>query len=123
MKMNKILAVQTTSSFCSRKSGLTLTDLHRGWTECAALTVRAPSLVVAGISAVTQGLPFTLRGLATDNDRALMNETWQHYCQQHRIEWTRWRVYRKNDQARVAQRRGSPFSRSTPVQTTTIIAE
>jgi len=30
---------------------LTLTDIHSGWTECAALVVREQSLVVAGISA------------------------------------------------------------------------
>src|SRR5438128_11514381 len=68
---------------------LTLTDIHSGWTECAALTVREQSLVVEGIGAVSQRLPFVLRGLDTDNDSAFMNETLQGYCNQHRIEWTR----------------------------------
>ena len=63
---------------------LTLTDIHSGWTECAALTVREQSLVVEGISAVAQGLPFALRGLDTDNDSAFMNTTLKGYCQQHR---------------------------------------
>ena len=49
---------------------LTLTDIHSGWTECAALAVREQSLVVEGISAVTSRLPFALRGLDTDNDSA-----------------------------------------------------
>jgi hypothetical protein len=49
---------------------LTLTDIHSGWTECAALAVREQSLVVEGISAVAQCLPFALRGLDTDNDSA-----------------------------------------------------
>jgi len=52
---------------------LTLTDIHSGWTECAALAVREQSLVVEGISAIAQCLPFALRGLDTDNDRAFMN--------------------------------------------------
>ena len=30
---------------------LTLTDIHSGWTECAALAVREQSLVVGGIGA------------------------------------------------------------------------
>ncbi len=54
---------------------LTLTDIHSGWTECAALTVREQSLVVEGIGAIAQRLPFALRGLDTDNDTAFMNET------------------------------------------------
>src|SRR5215472_4182298 len=90
---------------------LTLTDIHSGWTECAALTVREQSLVVEGISAVTRVLPFALRGLDTDNDSAFMNESLQHYCQQHRIEWTRSRAYRKNDQAWVEQKNGAVVRR------------
>jgi len=30
-----------------------------------------------------------------------MNETLQSYCREHRLEWTRSRAYRKNDQAWV----------------------
>ena len=90
---------------------LTLTDMHSGWTECAALVVREQSLVVEGISAVAQRLPFALRGLDTDNDSAFMNETLQGYCNQNRIEWTRSRAYRKNDQAWVEQKNGAVVRR------------
>ena len=90
---------------------LTLTDIHSGWTECAALVVREQSLVVEGISAVTQRLPFAMRGLDTDNDSAFMNETLQGYCNRHRIEWTRSRAYLKNDQAWVEQKNGAVVRR------------
>ena len=63
---------------------LTLTDIHSGWTECAALVVREQTLVVEGISAIRRQLPFALRGLDTDNDSAFMNETLQSYCREHR---------------------------------------
>jgi hypothetical protein len=92
---------------------LTLTDIHSGWTECAALAVREQSLVVEGIRAVSQRLPFALRGLETDNDSAFMNETLQGYCSQHRIEWTRSRAYLKNDQAWVEQKNGAVVRRLT----------
>ncbi len=46
---------------------LTLTDIHSGWTECAALVVREQTLVVEGISMIRRQLPFLLRGLDTDN--------------------------------------------------------
>jgi hypothetical protein len=90
---------------------LTLTDIHSGWTECAALVVREQSLVVAGISAITQHLPFALRGLDTDNDSAFMNETLQGYCDQYRIEWTRSCAYHQNDQAWVEQKNGAVVRR------------
>ncbi len=90
---------------------LTLTDVHSGWTECAALLVREQSLVVEGISAITRVLPFTLRGLDTDNDSAFMNETLQRYCQQQSMEWTRSRAYHKNDQAWVEQKNGAVVRR------------
>jgi hypothetical protein len=54
---------------------LTLTDIHSGWTECAALVIREQTLVVEGISLIRHQLPFALRGLDTDNDSAFMNET------------------------------------------------
>jgi hypothetical protein len=90
---------------------LTLTDIHSGWTECAALVVREQSLVVEGVDAVSERLPFALRGLDTDNDSAFMNETLQGYCNQHRIEWTRSRAYHKNDQAWVEQKNGAVVRR------------
>jgi len=44
---------------------LTLTDIHSGWTECAALVVREQTLVVEGLSLTRGQLPFALRGLDT----------------------------------------------------------
>jgi hypothetical protein len=90
---------------------LTLTDIHSGWTECAALVVREQSLVVHGIDAIAQRLPFALRGLDTDNDSAFMNETLQAYCREHQLEWTRSRAYCKNDQAWVEQKNGAVVRR------------
>src|SRR5262249_33697523 len=45
---------------------LTLTDIHSGWTECAALVVREQTLVVEGIGMIRRQLPFVLAGLDTD---------------------------------------------------------
>jgi hypothetical protein len=90
---------------------LTLTDIHSGWTECAALVVREQTLVVEGISTIRRQLPFLLRGLDTDNDSAFMNATLQTYCREHALEWTRSRAYRKNDQAWVEQKNGAVVRR------------
>jgi len=90
---------------------LTVTDIHSGWTECAALVVREQTLVVEGISLIRRQLPFALRGLDTDNDSVFMNETLQNYCRAHELEWTRSRAYRKNDQAWVEQKNGAVVRR------------
>jgi hypothetical protein len=90
---------------------LTLTDIHSGWTECAALVVREQTLVVEGISMIRRQLPFGLLGLDTDNDSVFMNETLQTYCREQQLHWTRSRPYRKNDQAWVEQKNGAVVRR------------
>jgi hypothetical protein len=90
---------------------LTLTDIHSGWTECAALVVREQTLVVEGISMIRSQLPFVLRGLDTDNDSVFINETLQTYCREQELHWTRSRAYRKNDQAWVEQKNGAVVRR------------
>jgi len=90
---------------------LTLTDIHSGWTECAALVVREQNLVVEAISMIRGQIPFALRGLDTDNDGVFINETLQTYCQEQDVDWTRSRPYRKNDQAWVEQKNGAVVRR------------
>lgn len=86
---------------------LVLTDVASGWTECMALPVREQTLIVEAITAVGARLPFPLLGLDTDNDSAFMNDTLWDYCQQKKLELTRSRAYRKNDQAWVEQKNGA----------------
>jgi hypothetical protein len=90
---------------------LTLTDIHSGWTECAALVVREQTLVVEALRMIRGQLPFGLRGLDTDNDSVFMNETLQTYCREQALDWTRSRAYRKNDQAWVEQKNGAVVRR------------
>src|ERR1700677_4375708 len=90
---------------------LTLTDIHSGWTECAALVVREQTLVVEGIGLIRRQLPFRMLGLDTDNDSVFINETLLTYCREQQLHWTRSRPYRKNDQAWVEQKNGSVVRR------------
>ena len=86
---------------------LVLTDIATGWTECVALPVREQTLVVEGFAKASAELPFRVLGLDTDNDSAFMNQTVLDYCAAHRIEFTRSRAYKKNDQAWVEQKNGA----------------
>ena len=86
---------------------LTLTDIATGWTECAPVLVREQKLLTEVLSELRKLLPFALLGFDTDNDSVFMNETVRDYCQLARVEFTRCRPYRKNDQAWVEQKNGA----------------
>jgi len=64
-------------------------------------------LVVDALRRLQQILPFQLRGLDTDNGGKFINETMHAFCQDERLELTRSRPYRKNDQAWVEQKNGA----------------
>ncbi|MGQ0550969.1 MAG: hypothetical protein ACT4PY_15025 [Armatimonadota bacterium] len=53
---------------------------------------------------IEQALPFPLRGLDADNDAGFINHHLFHYCQQHGIQFTRGRPYKKDDNAHVEQK-------------------
>ena len=91
-------------------STLVLTDIASGWTECVPLLVREAQLVVDAVDQLRGALPFPLRGIDTDNGSEFLNELLVAFCKEHRIELTRSRPYRKNDQAWVGaeERRGRP---------------
>jgi hypothetical protein len=92
---------------------LVLTDIASGWTECGALLVREQHLLTEGSDKLKAVMPFALAGIDTDNDSVFINETLKAYCEANRIEFTRCRPYRKNDQAISSRRTARPrFERS-----------
>lgn len=90
---------------------LVLTDIASGWTECVALVVREGALIVDALDRLRTTMPFTLRGIDSDNGTEFINETVLAYCETHKIEFTRSRPHRKNDQAWVEQKNGSVVRR------------
>ena len=86
---------------------LVATDVCTGWTEAVPLLAREQSLVVAGLEAIAAQLPFPVRGIDSDNDSMLINDTLSEYCAGRCIEFTRSRAYRKKDQAWVEQKNGA----------------
>jgi hypothetical protein len=90
---------------------LVLTDIASGWTECAPLLVREQHLLTEVLEKLKAALPFALMGIDTDNDTVFINETVKAYCEANRIEFTRCRPYRKNDQAYVEQKNGAVVRR------------
>ena len=90
---------------------LVLTDIATGWTECVSLPLREQTLIAEALAKARGDLPFPMLGLDTDNDSAFMNETLQTYCRENRLEWTRSRAYKSNDQAWVEQKNGAVVRR------------
>ena len=93
-------------------------DICTGWTEAVPLLAREQSLVVEGLEAIGQRLPFPVLGIDSDNDSVFINETLVQYCADRGIEFTRSRAYRSNDQAWIEQKNGS-WSGTSSVMTVT----
>ncbi|MCP1768857.1 hypothetical protein M2202_009824 [Bradyrhizobium japonicum] len=87
-----------------------------GMESCAgsqwiALVTRDGSLVVEAMTR-TQGLfPWVICGADFDNDSAFMNDDVVPWCRAQKIEVTRSRAYKTNDQAFVEQKNGAVVRR------------
>ncbi len=86
---------------------LVLTDIASGWTECVSMRHRSQALVIDGLDKIAGDLPFPMLGVDSDNDSAFMTQDVFDYCKAHRLEQTRSRAYKKNDQAWVEQKNGA----------------
>jgi hypothetical protein len=90
---------------------LTMVDIATGWTECLPLVARDGSLVVEAMSRAQSLFPWLIRGADFDNDSAFMNDVVVPWCREQKIEVTRSRAYKKNDQAFVEQKNGAVVRR------------
>jgi hypothetical protein len=90
---------------------LVATDVSCGWTEFIPLLAKEQSLVVEGLDAIFQQIPFPVLGIDSDNDSAFINDTLLEFCQKRHIEFTRCRAYHKNDQAWIEQKNGAVIRR------------
>ena len=113
----------------SHAHSLVLTDIASGWTEGAAMVVREQTLITLTVEEVRLKLPFPMLGLDVDNDSAFINETVVDYCKDRKLELTRSRAYKKNDQAWIEQKNGSVvrrmvgYGRLEGVPATTVLGE
>jgi hypothetical protein len=90
---------------------LTMVDVATGWTECMPLLTRESGLVVRAMERAQTQFPWLIRGTDFDNDSAFMNDVVVPWCRAQKIEVTRSRAYKKNDQAFVEQKNGAVVRR------------
>jgi transposase InsO family protein len=60
--------------------------------------------VVEALKQMRQGFPFKVRGIDSDNGSEFINYHLYRYCQQEKIQLTRGRPYKKNDNAHIEQK-------------------
>lgn len=90
---------------------LTAVDIHTGWVECQAVWGKQEQKVRGAIHEIRKRLPFTCKGLDSDNGSEFINRELQRYCVEHKITFTRSRPYKKNDSAHVEQKNWSVVRR------------
>ena len=79
-------------------------DVASGWTELQAVWGLGMQRVGTAIHHVRQRLPFPLVSLHTDNSSEFINHTLFNWCRREKVDFSRGRSYKKNDQAYVEQR-------------------
>lgn len=83
---------------------LNMTDIHTGWVETRAVMGKGQTGIVAALEQMRQSLPFPLRGIDSDNGSEFINYHLKRYCSRRRIQFTRGRPYKKDDNAHIEQK-------------------
>ncbi len=83
---------------------LNVTDIHTTWVETRAVLGKGQLRVQAALEEIRQALPFPLCGIDSDNGSEFINDHLRRYCRRHRIQFTRGRPYKKDDNAHIEQK-------------------
>lgn len=86
---------------------LTVTDIHTGWTETAAVPNKAQKSVFAALLDPSTRFPFPVKRIDSDNGSEFINNHLFRYCQAEKITFTRSRSGNKNDGAHVEEKNWS----------------
>jgi hypothetical protein len=81
-----------------------VTDIHSTWTETRAVLGKGQTGIVRGLDEMRQAMPFRLQGIDSDNGSEFLNAHLVRYCKTHRIQFTRGRPYKKDDNAHIEQK-------------------
>jgi len=83
---------------------LNVTDIHTTWVETRAVLGKGQLRVQAALDEIRRALPFRLRGIDSDNGSEFINGHLRRYCGRRRIQFTRGRPYKKDDNAHIEQK-------------------
>jgi transposase InsO family protein len=83
---------------------LNVTDIHSTWVESRAVMGKGQAGVLEAMKAIEQALPFKLLGIDSDNGSEFINYHLKAFCDQKKIQFTRGRPYKKDDNAHIEQK-------------------
>lgn len=83
---------------------LNITDLATGWTEAESFLGKAQKRVTIALDHTRKRLPFPLLGIDPDNGSEFINWQLYRYCVDDRIQFTRGRPGKKNDNAHIEEK-------------------
>jgi len=83
---------------------LNLTDIHTTWVETKGVMGKGQTGIVDAIIEMHASMPFELCGIDSDNGSEFLNNHLYKYCENHHIQFTRGRPYKKDDNAHIEQK-------------------
>jgi hypothetical protein len=83
---------------------LNQTDIHTTWVETRAVMGKGQAGVLNAVEEMQRALPFELLGMDSDNGSEFINYHLKTYCDQRKIQFTRSRPYKKDDNAHIEQK-------------------
>jgi len=83
---------------------LNVTDIHSTWVESRAVMGKGQIGVLKAMQDIEQVLPFKLLGIDSDNGSEFINYHLKTFCDQNKIQFTRGRPYKKDDNAHIEQK-------------------
>jgi hypothetical protein len=83
---------------------LDATDIHTGWTEVVTLLGKSQEAVRDAMKLLEEAFPFPIRGLDSDNGSEFINDHLWRWSQDRKIQFTRGRPYKKDDNAHIEQK-------------------
>lgn len=85
-------------------NSLNFSDIATTWTETRAVLGKGQRPICEAIDEIASALPFSLKGLDSDNGSEFINMHLLRYCREREIQLTRGRPYKKNDNAHIEQK-------------------
>ena len=85
-------------------NSVNLTDIDCQWVETRATLGKGETAVFSALQDMRQALPFALLGLDSDNGGEFINHHLLRWCTDEKIQFTRSRPYKKDDNAHIEQK-------------------
>jgi len=92
------------STFGEYINSLSTTEISSGWWEGEAIMGRSQEDSFWALKEIRKRTPFRWKGQDPDNGQEFINQILYKYCQRERLEFTRSRPNRKNDNAYIEQK-------------------